>query len=184
MDPESNDNSITTDGGKTWRFLSRGVVIPTPFIEIDPADKKTVYIVTGPDIIHYSSDHFNTWNTLYPNLGEMTSFIIAPSNNTTFYAGYLSFIAKSTDKGNSWNKVSFPARFSSGVTLAVDPLDENVIYAAVFSYGITPGGMYKSIDGGISWYEINEGLSNNDWDILGIFIDPQKTAELYIRHIQ
>ena len=43
-----------------------------------------------------------------------------------------------------------------------------------------PGGVYKTTDGGFTWEEKNNGLTNFDWDINTIIINPKKPGELYI----
>lgn len=172
---ESNDISMTINGGLTWKDLFLGQGIGSTAIEVDPMDKHTIYVLQPPDIIHRSSDNFKTWETIFPFNGYMTSLVIAPSNDSIIYCGYSSLsIIKTTDKGKSWFKLPFPITYYGAITLAVDPINADIIYAAV------SGSIFKSVDGGINWNEINEGLSSNDLDIEVIFINPQNSSEIYI----
>ncbi|MBI2344749.1 T9SS type A sorting domain-containing protein [Candidatus Dependentiae bacterium] len=180
LDDQSNDISITTDGFQTWKRLFIGRRSLSPIIEIDPIDKKTVYVVQGPGIIHRSSDHFETWESIYPPAVDMTSLVISHSDNSTLYAGFTSKILKSTDKGKNWITLPFPIKYNSTTILAIDPYDGDIIYAGIFSYGFTPGGIYKSVDGGFTWKEINNGLSDKDKDLEAIVINPKKSEEIYI----
>ena len=56
--------------------------------------------------------------------------------------------------------------------IAIDPDDTDVIYA-----GTRWGGVYKSINGGKDWKEINEGLKDNS--ILTLLISPQNPDIIY-----
>jgi photosystem II stability/assembly factor-like uncharacterized protein len=89
---------------------------------------------------------------------------IAPSNPSVIYAiyanhpGYFDGIYKSLDNGDSWNRVNDGALsnlFSSFGwyfgNVYVDPTDENTVYAL----GVP---MYKSINGGNSWFEASSGV--------------------------
>jgi len=56
--------------------------------------------------------------------------------------------------------------------LVIHPDDPDVIYAGMYKSGI-----YKTIDGGISWFPIQQGLTRGWIDTL--IIDPQDTDTLY-----
>jgi len=180
IDPESNDISITTDGGQTWNYLFMGRRHPSPIVEIDPVDLITVYVVQGPGILHRSVDYFQTWESIYPPANDMTSLQIATSDNNIIYAGYNSEILKSTDKGESWIKLPFPITYNSWIMLAVQPHNADLVYSGIFSFGYTQGGVYKTNDGGLTWNEINNGLDNSNWDINTILINPKNSDELFI----
>ena len=56
--------------------------------------------------------------------------------------------------------------------LAIDPINTQTIYAG--TYG---GGVFKSLDGGSTWYAINAGLTN--LHIYSLAIDPTNTQTVY-----
>jgi hypothetical protein len=171
---------MTTDGGKTWKILFVGRRSPAAVIEIDPVDLRTVYAGVGPGFIMRSSDRGQTWDTLYPPVNSMTSLAIAPTNDSIFYLAYGAGIMKSTDRGLTWFRVAFSFQVVSVATVAVDPRDANIVYAGVFSFGGTPGGVYKSTDGGTTWLEKNNGLDSTDWLIQAIQINPKNPRELFL----
>jgi hypothetical protein len=105
---------------------------------------------------------------------------MAPSNPDILYAaadGPQGAILKTTDGGKHWRALA-TSRFA-GVKfggIAVSSADPNTVFAAVFRAAPnTPGGIYKSKDGGASW-AITGGL---DGDVSNIAIDPTNHQILY-----
>lgn len=58
------------------------------------------------------------------------------------------------------------------VVMEMDPNNTNILYAGTWG-----GGMYKSLDGGLNWHTINQGLSN--LYINSLAMDPTNPAILY-----
>jgi tetratricopeptide (TPR) repeat protein/photosystem II stability/assembly factor-like uncharacterized protein len=73
-----------------------------------------------------------------------------------------------------WSRLSSGREFSRDniTTMAVDPSDPGVIYA-----GTENAGIYKSINGGISWQPVHNGLGRA-W-IHSIVIDPEDPRTVY-----
>jgi len=73
-----------------------------------------------------------------------------------------------------WSRISSGREFSRDniTTMAMDPSDPGVIYV-----GTENAGIYKSIDGGISWQPVHNGLSRA-W-IHSIVIDPENPRTVY-----
>lgn len=57
--------------------------------------------------------------------------------------------------------------------VAIDPKDPNILYA-----GTDDAGLYKSIDGGMSWFPIQDGIDIAK--IGSILIDPQNSQVIYV----
>jgi hypothetical protein len=179
-DFESNGVIMSTDGGHSWRVLFQGRRSPAPVIEFDPVDQKTVYVGVGPGFLMRSSDQAQTWDTLYPPVNSMTSLAIAPTNDSIFYLAYGAGIMKSTDKGATWFRIAFSFNVVSVASVEVDPRDANIVYTGVFSFGGTPGGVYKSTDGGLNWEAKNNGLDSTDWHIDALEVNPTNSIELFL----
>ena len=182
-----NEVLMSIDRGLNWTSLFWGIGHPpyvdAPIIEIDPVDLTTVYVSLNYHNIMRSNDHGNTWDSIpSPNGNALSSFKIAPSNNNIIYAGYAvpTQVFKSKDRGQTWTQMSFPLSEQSRLLLAVHPRDPDIVYATVFSYGFLPGGVYGTTDGGLTWVEKNNGLTNEDWDINDIIINPKLPEELYL----
>src|SRR6185503_15720250 len=94
---------------------------------------------------------------------------------------------KSTDGGVNWSATGLTNAFVSEV--AIDPLDPNTLYAGTypgaqltFQGSQATSGMFKSSDGGASWFAINNGfpdLENADSYVSDIAIDLDDPKTLY-----
>jgi len=184
-DLESNNIEISTDGGLTWEVVYIGRVDPAPVVEIDPIDNKTVYVGVGPSFIYRTTDQGESWDTLGAQppaayyLWPLTSFVIAPSNDSILYAGYTTGIFKSTDKGNTWQTLDLGFAIHSGTYLAVHPASSEIVYAAITSSSNYSGSIYKSTDGGQSWQEADSGISGQNKDIMSMTINPKNPNQIF-----
>ncbi len=176
----SNNNFQSTDGGRTWRLLFIGASWVVKVIEFDPVEPGTVYIGVGPGRLYRSSDIGQTWDTLFVGGFLMSSLSIAPSNNNVLYAGFVGGVFKSTDRGQSWANLSFGFQPPGRILVTVDPRDANIVYAAIFSTGASPSGMYKTTDGGMVWNEINNGIGLDDRQSGVLAINPKNPEELLL----
>jgi len=74
----------------------------------------------------------------------------------------------------TWKRISIGQEFERDTVTAIviDPKDRDVLYARMKNAGI-----YKSIDGGLSWRPAHQGLSNTH--VKSLLIDSQKPRILY-----
>ncbi len=175
--PFGDGLGVTTDGGHTWRGVLESRIAAT-VVEIDPIDPRTVYAGSGSRFIRRTTDLGQTWELLTTPPGNIrSSFAIAPTNNNIFYIGYSDprAVFKSTDRGASWIPLPLGVSAGSGVKLAVDPYNADLVYAALYGYGV-----YKSSDGGATWHEINNGLTRDDWAGVAIAINPKNPKEIFL----
>jgi uncharacterized protein (TIGR03437 family) len=114
---------------------------------------------------------------LYPaNLAAIGFTAAVPSSPGTLLAASGSQVWKSADAGGTWTMLS---KFSSTTTvsyLAADPTNSNTVYAATTTLGLN-----KSVDGGLTWTAINNGLpllQNGGLSGGGIWVDPTAPATL------
>ena len=69
--------------------------------------------------------------------------------------------------------------------LAIDPLHSSILYAATSTFSGYPSrpdsfqGLFKSTDGGASWFSISNGLSIGDRPISTIVVNPDSPTVLY-----
>ncbi|MCI0337641.1 MAG: SBBP repeat-containing protein [Acidobacteria bacterium] len=104
----------------------------------------------------------------------VSALAIAPSNPSTLYtASSMHQIYKSVDGGNTWSEIDTGLPRQVVLTLAVDAINQNVVYAGTGS-NLSP---YKSTDGGVTWSPMNNGLS--DSGVVSIVIDPRNPSTLY-----
>ncbi len=81
----------------------------------------------------------------------VTPYQLNPQNRYGLFVGYKN-IWKSTNRGNSWTKISNLTGGANIIALAVAPSDSNTIYFA------TASNVYKTTNGGSSWTNISTGL--------------------------
>ncbi len=165
-------------------FISRGpsnVGGRTRAIAIDPDDATNCTWVAGAASggVWKTTDCGQSWTNLTPDLPNLSTNSIAQASsnpdviyvgtgevfagNTTFVRG--DGIYKSVDRGQNW--VLLPStvsdfNFQSVNRIAVDPTNEEIIVIA------TNTGVFKSIDGGVSWtqkYTAAQGRSVQDLQV-------------------
>ena len=92
--------------------------------------------------------------------GRITGIAVDPTNDNIAYAGAADGgIFKTVDSGNTWVPVFDQAPTLSIGAVTIDPSNPNVIYVgtgeANFEPDSYPGdGLYRSIDGGVTWENI------------------------------
>lgn len=184
---DGTEVKMSTDGGLNWvsLFLGHNPFPDLPIVENDPGDLNTVYVDVTPSTFYRSSDHGNTWDSIpSPDDIGLSSLAIAPSNNNILYAGYTwpVTIYKSTDRSQTWTLLPFPLSnyFYTLVYIAVHPVNPDIVYVAI-SAGDSRG-VYKTMDGGQTWEQKNNGLDSlqgYDW-INTIVVNPEEPETLYL----
>jgi hypothetical protein len=81
-------------------------------------------------------------------------------------------VFKSTNGGDSWSNIGL---IGKGVyTLEIDPINTSILYA-----GTNEDGVYKSINGGISWDQVYTGPGPGITSVRSIAIDQINPSILY-----
>jgi photosystem II stability/assembly factor-like uncharacterized protein len=181
----------TVDGGTTWRPMTDGKINSASVgaVAVCHTDPDVVYVGMGEtqlrgniqqgDGVYKTTDGGLTWEHLGLEATQNISRIrIHPSDCNTAWVGAFGVhsmpnpergVYKTTDGGESWDKVLFRDQRSGAVDISVHPENPDLIYAALWeawrkSWGMSSGGpgsgLYRSTDGGESWTEItrNPGL--------------------------
>jgi photosystem II stability/assembly factor-like uncharacterized protein len=134
-----------------------------------------------------------TWTSLgptpgyYTNYGNISSRIVTgayhPTNPNILYIGPANGgVWKSTDGGNTWFPLTDYAPSLSMGSIAIDPVNPNVVYAgtgeATYSGASYYGrGLLKTTDGGITWQHITNGLPSSSY-FSRLVIRPNHNNEL------
>ena len=111
--------------------------------------------------------------------GGIYEIAIAPSNTSHFYMIYNGYVFSSTNHGATWTRAS-PAQQTDldpnsthrwyAPRLAVDPNNENIVYAGEATHGL-----FKSSNAGSSWSSVGSVAASNDDRGISIAFDPSST---------
>jgi photosystem II stability/assembly factor-like uncharacterized protein len=97
-------------------------------------------------------------------------------------------IYKTTDGGDTWDRVLHVNENTGGIDIVMHPHNPDVLFAAMqqrerraFGYisGGPGSGIWKSTDGGGSWTELTEGLPTSDMGRIGLDIALSHPATIY-----
>ncbi len=180
----------TTDAGQNWINVSDGYFATGSIgsIRVAPSNPDVVWVGTGSDGIrsnvivgrgiYRSMDAGKTWKFLgLRDVGQIAAIVVNPTNPdiALVAAQGLPFsnskdrgVYRTTNAGQSWEKVLF-VNDSTGITdLSAKPDDPNTLYAAawrgvrrpwaIISGSKDDGGIYRSTDGGSTWTKLGGGL--------------------------
>lgn len=161
------------DQGITWRRLSpgfphRGASLDDIVVDPDGALLVAYWQVEGAGGgVARSRDGGHTF-TLLPGIeGEsVRALATAPSNPRILVAGSLRGIFRSTDRGESWRRVSPEGHIDlkNVESLAIDPRNSELIYAGTWHLP------WKTADGGRTWYPTSTGMIA-DSDVMTLTLD-------------
>ena len=190
------------NGGGSWIFIAGGpesgswdIAHYTMRLATDPGSN---LLLTGRFGLAISSDLGQSWTSNLPRrhfhgvgisphdpqlIFAGTSPVQDPTESETYPGAR---ILRSRDGGRSWQEVGegFPSGIHTSVhDFAFDPVDPNVVYMTTSSHEIglprtsTTVGIYKSMDGGLTWTSANNGLANLNVDV--IMASPTTSGLLY-----
>jgi photosystem II stability/assembly factor-like uncharacterized protein len=199
----------STNGGKTWNPLTDAIPVgSTGAIAVAPSDSNIVYLGSGEannlrssswgNGMYRSADGGATW----AHIGLETSqhiarILVHPRDANTVYVAAMGplwgpggerGVYKTTDGGRTWNAVKTINATTGFTDLAFDPTNPEVIYAAAYERERKPWsfvaggpntGLWKSLDGGATWAEINTGLPAGDKGRPGITVVESQPRTLY-----
>lgn len=195
------------DGGKTWKHLGLEKTRHISDVVIHPKNPDIVYVAAqgalhGPSEergIYKSSDGGMTWKkVLYvdENSGA-SSLSIDQTNPRILYAatwdhrrepwtvrsgGPGSGVYKSTDGGETWNKIESGLPKAMGkIGISVSPADPNRVFAIVESEK-KEAGLYRSDNGGKNWKLMTNDqlLTARSWYYMEVFADPINADVVYV----
>jgi photosystem II stability/assembly factor-like uncharacterized protein len=200
----------TTNNGTTWSpvFDSYGAYA-IGCIKIDPNNPFVIWAGTGEnthqrqlgygDGIYKTEDGGGSWKNMgLKDSRQIGMIAIDPRNSDIIYVAAEGSIwapggdrglFKTTDGGNTWNKVLDISENTGVNNIVMDPRDPDVLYATSEQrrrhvYTKIGGGpesaVYKSKNGGKTWDKIMKGLPSGDIGGMGLAISPANPDILYI----
>jgi len=175
------------DGGQTWYDKGYWPIYGVEDYAIDPGNPNIMYFASGAarfgKAIFRSEDMGESWFNIQNNLdsaGYGTDIAIDPADPKILYFARntavdsaTACLAKSTDSGKSWYDITPPGLHEAYIpAVRVSQKDHSTIYACSFADGI-----FKSIDGGKTWEQRNNGLQ--DIELKAMEID-YTTGTIYL----
>ena len=171
----------STDLGSTWTGMNMG---DFNVRAIAIADQSTPFIYAGTSTGKlYRSDEGAAWTLkdsyqASSSATTISAIRVRPVSNIVFVASDKG-IHRSTDGGNSWSDLTPNPSDKSILALSIANGNQDLMYAT------TANTIYKSINGGSTWIQIDNGLGrmplssttmngNNSWMVSGQYPDISK----------
>ncbi len=157
-----------------------------------PQQPNVFYIGVNNGGVWKTTDYGRTWQPIFDDqpTGSVGDVVVAPSNPNVLYVASgeglqrpdLSVgdgIYKTTDGGKTWVNTGLKEAQQIG-GLAIDPNDENRVFAAVLGHPYGPNterGVYRTLNGGKTWervYYVDENTG-----AVQVTIDPKNPQIIY-----
>jgi len=210
---------IGAGGGGVWKSVTAGAQMRPVFddytqsigkIKIDQNHPDTVWVGTGEPWVRNSvsvgtgiyktTDGGGSWEFKgLPNSERIGDIIIHPKNPNTVYVAVLGQmwssnpergIYKTTDGGDSWEKVFYIDENTGCSDLDIDPENPDVLYATMWSYRRYPwsfdsgftgtSGVYKTTNAGAKWKKIHKGLPTDTLGRMALAVAPSNGNTIYL----
>ncbi len=199
----------TTNAGTTWRpiFDNYGSY-SIGAIALDPNNHLVLWVGTGENngqrSVGYGDGVYKSVDggRSFKNMGLETSehigkiaihpqdsdIVFVAAQGPLWNAGGERGLYRTTDGGESWERVLEIDEHTGVNEVFFDPRDPRVMYATSWQRrrhqwtmidGGPGSGIHKSTDGGDTWRKINSGLPSGDKGRIGFAISPQKPDVLY-----
>ena len=189
------DNEVTSSIGAVAIQQSNPDVIWVGTGEGNPRNS-----LNGGYGIFKSLDGGKTWTSMgLEQTRHIHRVIIDPTNPNVVYVGAIGSpwgehtergVYKTTDGGETWNKILYANTKTGVADLVMDPKNPNKLMAALWEHKRDPwffnsggegSGVYITYDGGKNWKKITseDGFPDGDLGRIGLAIAPNKTNIVY-----
>ncbi|MEM9673395.1 MAG: glycosyl hydrolase [Bacteroidota bacterium] len=201
----------TDDGGTTWKNISDGFFGGSVgSVAVSESDPNVIYVGLGEKTIRGNvSSNFGVWKST--DAGNNWEFIglkdtrhigrirIHPENPDIVYVAAMGDlwqsseargVYKSTDGGQTWDKILFANEDAGAVDLVLDPNNPRILYASTWNvhrtpYSLSSGGpgsdLWKSTDSGKNWEKLTEkeNMPASPRGIIGVTVSPVNSDRVW-----
>jgi photosystem II stability/assembly factor-like uncharacterized protein len=199
----------TTNAGNTYQPIFDGQSsYSIGCVTLDPNNPNVVWVGTGEnngqrsvaygDGIYKSVDGGRSWKNMgLKNSEHIGMIVVDPRNSDVIFvaaqgplwsAGGDRGLYKSTDGGETWNKVLEISEHTGVSEVHIDPRNPDIMYATswqrrrhvwTFISGGPETAIYKSTDGGETWDKSQSGIPGGDLGRIGLAISPANPDIVY-----
>jgi photosystem II stability/assembly factor-like uncharacterized protein len=175
------------DAGMSWANI--GLIGCISAVVVDPQNPDTVYVaMLSAGVVKINSlDGGQSWAGINSGLAgdAVTTLAVDPQNPQTLYAGVQSraglpgfdtTLFKTTDGGMTWNPTALTVAKSIVSAVRIDSQNSNSVYAVTATSPNTPGGLWKSVDGGASWRDLSASLP---FPVYTVAVNPKNPTTIY-----
>lgn len=201
----------STSGGIKWEpVFEKEVTASIGAVAIQQSNPSVIWVGTGEGNprnslnggygIYKSLDGGKTWKSMgLEETRHIHRVIIDPEDPNTVYVGAIGSpwgehpergVYKTTDGGESWEKILFVNNRTGAADLVMDPTNPNKLLAAMWEHKRDPwyfksggegSGLYMTHDGGKTWKELTheDGLPKGELGRIGLAIAKNKPNVMY-----
>ena len=202
----------TTDAGENWAPVTDGQISSSSVgaIDVCPSNPDVVYIGMGEvelrgnvipgDGVYKTTDGGKTWKHMGLADTQMIGRVrVDPTDCNRVFVAALGHtfgpnaergVFRSTNGGQSWQRVLFGDELTGAVDLSIDPSNPQTIYASLWHAfrrpwllwsGGVESGLFKSTDGGTTWTELsgNPGMPADPIGKIGVSVSPADPNRVY-----
>ena len=192
----------STDGGNNWKKIGLENSERIANIIVNPKNSNEIFVAVLGALwsdsnergVYKSSDGGVTWeNILYVNESTgCADLAMDPNNPNILYASMWEFrrtgwsfnsggdnsaLYKSTDGGKNWEKIhnGFPEGKLGRLAIGIAKSNPNTLYTVIESEKNEDKGLYRSVDGGKNWKQMNNdfGITVRPFYFSRIVVDPK-----------
>ena len=164
----------SSDSGTSWQTIKR-FDRDVEKIIMSPLDSRVIFAVTEGGIIFRTQDSGNSWDNLreksdeLKNMKAFKDLVAVGDEKNTLLLVTVSELLKSTDDGESWEKIKLitPPKEGTINSAAVSPKNTSEIYY------ITNTTYFRSFDGGENWATKKLPTNGAGWKLLINPVDPK-----------
>ena len=201
----------SNSGGITWEpVFNKEVTASIGAVEIQQSNPSVIWAGTGEGNprnslnggygIYKSLDGGKNWVAMgLEKTRHIHRIIVDPTNPDVVYVGAIGSpwgehpqrgVFKTTDGGETWNKILFANNKTGAADLIMDPTNPNKLIATLWEHKREPwffnsggegSGMHITHDGGKTWKKITEedGFPKGNLGRIGVAIAPNKPDIIY-----
>ena len=201
----------TVDGGSKWSNISDGFFGgAVGAVAVSESDPNVIYAGLGEKTVRGNvSSNFGVWKST--DAGKTWSFLgledtrhigrirVHPADPDIVYVAAMGDlwqpsdargVYKSTDGGETWDKVLFASEDAGAVDLVFEPGNPRIIYASTWNVRRTPHGfssggpgseLWKSTDSGATWDTLTDlpNMPDGPLGIIGVTVSPANTDRVW-----